>query len=142
MENPSAYVGKNVTISSRAEEIFTPWWFKLDEQQRNACGIDNHLLVIGKAPCRNNLCIFADHSECAAGRFRKNPETFLPPGKRVTTLGDKLPADHLKIFPLARTIPSSTYFRDLESQHAAIKICDVCRHQMQWCCYRRPALRR
>lgn len=50
MENPRAYAGKNVIVTSLVEEIFTPWTFKLDEQQLRAAGIDSDMLVIGKVP--------------------------------------------------------------------------------------------
>jgi hypothetical protein len=50
MSRPEAYIGRNVTIVSEVEEVFTPWSFKLDEDRLLSGGIDNDLLVIGREP--------------------------------------------------------------------------------------------
>lgn len=50
MERPGDYVGKNVTVTSEVQEVFTPWALKLDEDQLTAGGIDSDLLVISKEP--------------------------------------------------------------------------------------------
>ncbi len=41
--NPAAYAGKVVTVSSRVDEVFTPWAFKLE---------GNDFLVIGATPAQ------------------------------------------------------------------------------------------
>jgi hypothetical protein len=50
MNRPELYIGKNVSVVSSVEEIFTPWSFKLDERQVATGGIDNDMLVIGAVP--------------------------------------------------------------------------------------------
>jgi hypothetical protein len=50
MNRPDLYAGRAVTAVSSVEEIFTPWSFKLDEQQALAGGIDNDILVVGAIP--------------------------------------------------------------------------------------------
>lgn len=50
MQRGDAYAGRNVTVTSRLEELLTPWAMKLDEEQLLAGGIDNDMLVIGKEP--------------------------------------------------------------------------------------------
>ncbi|GAB3551711.1 hypothetical protein GCM10027343_36320 [Noviherbaspirillum agri] len=49
-ERPRDYVGRNVTVTSEVDEVFTPWALKLDEDQLAAGGIDRDLLVISKEP--------------------------------------------------------------------------------------------
>jgi hypothetical protein len=50
MARPQDYVGRNVTVTSEVEEVFTPWSFKLDEDRVLSGGIDNDMLVIGMHP--------------------------------------------------------------------------------------------
>lgn len=50
MNRPTLYVGRDVTVISEMEEIFTAWAFKLDESQALSGGVDNDLLVIGAIP--------------------------------------------------------------------------------------------
>ncbi len=45
--DPKAFAGKTVTVTSEVEEVYSPFAFRLDEQQPAAGGIDNDLLVIG-----------------------------------------------------------------------------------------------
>lgn len=50
MSRPKDYAGRNVTITSEVEEVFTPWSLKLDEKQPLAGGIDNDLLIVSAEP--------------------------------------------------------------------------------------------
>lgn len=50
MNRPTLYVGRDVTVISEIEEMFTAWAFKLDESQALSGGVDNDLLVIGAIP--------------------------------------------------------------------------------------------
>lgn len=50
MRRPDAYVGRNVTVTSEVDEVFTPWTVKLDEDQLLAGGVDNDILVISALP--------------------------------------------------------------------------------------------
>jgi hypothetical protein len=50
MNRPELYLGRVVTVVSEVEDIFTPWSFKLDEDQTLTGGVDNDLLVVGAVP--------------------------------------------------------------------------------------------
>lgn len=50
MQRPDLHAGRTVSIVSAVEEIFTPWSFKVDEQQAAAGGVDNDMLVVGAIP--------------------------------------------------------------------------------------------
>lgn len=48
--NPAQFAGKRITLTAAVDEVFTPWSFKLDDDQLSAGGLDNDLLVVGKVP--------------------------------------------------------------------------------------------
>lgn len=50
MARPQDYAGRNVTVTSKVEEVFTPWSFKLDENRALSGGVDNDMLVVGMRP--------------------------------------------------------------------------------------------
>lgn len=50
MARPQDYAGRNVTVTSEVEEVFTPWSIKLDEDRVLSGGIDNDMLVVGMHP--------------------------------------------------------------------------------------------
>lgn len=50
MARPQDYAGRNVTVTSEVEEVFTSWSLKLDEDRVLSGGIDNDMLVVGMHP--------------------------------------------------------------------------------------------
>lgn len=50
MARPADYAGRNVTVTSEVEDVFTPWSIKLDEDRVLSGGIDNDMLVVGMHP--------------------------------------------------------------------------------------------
>lgn len=50
MDRPNDYAGRNVTVTSEVEEVFTPWSIQLDEDRVLSGGIDNDMLVVGMHP--------------------------------------------------------------------------------------------
>jgi hypothetical protein len=50
MNRPELYAGRVITVVSEVEKIFTPWSFKMDEEQALSGGVDNDLLVLGAIP--------------------------------------------------------------------------------------------
>lgn len=48
--NPQGYEGRNIAVNSKVEEIYSPWSFRLDEQQLFAGGIDSDILVVSNEP--------------------------------------------------------------------------------------------